>query len=277
MAVPRIVELAPGIRIGPGLPPVVIAGPCMAESMEVCRRVADVAVGVCSRLGLPYVFKASFDKANRTSGAACRGPGIDEGLRLLADIRDEFRVPVLTDIHEASQAAVVAAVVEVLQIPAFLCRQTDLLEAAGRTGKPVNIKKGQFMAPEDMANAVRKVEQTGNSRVLLTERGTCFGYHNLVVDMRSLVIMADLGVPVVFDATHSVQLPGGHGGSSGGQRQFVAPLVRAAAAVGVQGLFLEAHPDPAAALSDGANSLSLTELPDVLRAFKGIHDHVSAH
>jgi 2-dehydro-3-deoxyphosphooctonate aldolase (KDO 8-P synthase) len=264
------------MRVGGGAVPVVIAGPCMAESLEVCRRVAEAAVAACARLGLPYVFKASFDKANRTSGTSCRGPGMDEGLRLLAAIREEFRVPVLTDIHEAAQATVAAAVVDVLQIPAFLCRQTDLLEAAGQTGKPVNIKKGQFMAPEDMGPAVLKVEQAGNRRVLLTERGTSFGYHNLVVDMRSLVIMADLGVPVVFDATHSVQLPGGQGGASGGQRQFVAPLVRAAAAVGVHGLFLEAHPDPARALSDGANSLSLAELPTVLASFKAIHEHATA-
>jgi 2-dehydro-3-deoxyphosphooctonate aldolase (KDO 8-P synthase) len=276
MAAARSFELASGLRVGRGLPPVVIVGPCMAESLDVCRRVAEAALGICARLGLPYLFKASFDKANRTSGTTCRGPGLDEGLRLLAAIRDEFRVPVLTDIHESAQAARVAEVVDVLQIPAFLCRQTDLLEAAGRTGKPVNIKKGQFMAPEDMGPALRKVEQTGNARVLLTERGTSFGYHNLVVDMRSLVILAGFGVPVVFDATHSVQLPGGQGGTSGGQRQFVAPLVRAAAAVGVDGLFLEAHPDPDQALSDGANSLSLAELPRVLESFKAIHEHAAA-
>ncbi len=275
MAAMRTVELAPGVCVGTGLPPVVIAGPCMAESLDVCRRVAEAAAETCRRLGLPYVFKASFDKANRTSGLTPRGPGLEEGLRRLAEIRDEFRVPVLTDIHEPSQAAAAACVVDVLQIPAFLCRQTDLLEAAGRTGKPVNIKKGQFMAPEDMGPALRKVEQTGNPRVLLTERGSCFGYHNLVVDMRSLVIMAGLGAPVIFDATHSVQLPGGQGGASGGQRQFVAPLARAAAAVGVAGLFLEAHPDPDRALSDGPNSLPLAELPGVLASFKAIHDCAS--
>jgi 2-dehydro-3-deoxyphosphooctonate aldolase (KDO 8-P synthase) len=276
MVTTRSFELAHGIRVGGDAPPIVIAGPCVAESLEVCRRIAGTAAGVCRELGLPYIFKASFDKANRTSGTSFRGRGVDAGLAILAAVKAEFGIPVLTDIHESSQAAPVAAVVDVLQIPAFLCRQTDLLVAAGETGRPVNIKKGQFMAPEDMGPALRKVEETGNSRVLLTERGSTFGYHNLVVDMRSLVIMAELGAPVVFDGTHSVQLPGGQGGSSGGQRQFIAPLVRAAAAVGVAGLFLETHPEPAKALSDGANSLSLEELRAVLTSFKAIHEHARA-
>ncbi len=259
--------------MGGGAPPIVVAGPCVAESLDICRRIAAAAAGLCRELGLPYIFKASFDKANRTSGSSFRGKGLDDGLRILAAIKAEFDVPVLTDIHESSQASAVAEVADILQIPAFLCRQTDLLLAAGETGRPVNIKKGQFMAPEDMGPAVRKVEQTGNTRVLLTERGSTFGYHNLVVDMRSLVIMAELGVPVIFDGTHSVQLPGGAGGSSSGQRQFIAPLVRAAAAVGVDGLFLETHPEPAKALSDGANSLSLEELRHILTSFKAIHEH----
>jgi len=277
MAAARTFELAPGIAVGAGVAPVVIAGPCVVESLEICRRIAGTMAAVCADVGLPYIFKASFDKANRTSGSSFRGEGMEPGLERLAAIRAEFKVPVLTDIHESSQAAVVARVVDVLQIPAFLCRQTDLLIAAGETGRPVNIKKGQFMAPEDMGPALRKVQETGNQRVLLTERGTTFGYHNLVVDMRGLVIMADLGVPVVFDATHSVQLPGGQGSSSGGQRQFVAPLVRAAAAVGVDGLFLETHPEPAKALSDGANSLPLAEMAAILRSFKTIHEHARSH
>jgi len=273
MSEPRCIELRPGLRVGTGAAPVVIAGPCVVESLETCRRIAGSAAEACAALGLPYVFKASFDKANRTSGSSFRGHGMEAGLEVLAAIRDEFGVPVLTDIHESAQAAPVAAVVDILQIPAFLCRQTDLLVAAGETGRPVSIKKGQFMAPEDMGPAVAKVRQTGNDKVLLTERGTTFGYHNLVVDMRGLVIMAELGVPVIFDATHSVQLPGGQGTASGGQRQFIAPLVRAAAAVGVHGLFIETHPEPARALSDGANSLALDELRDLLRSFKAIHEH----
>ena len=276
MPTTRLVELGAGVRLGGGTVPVLIAGPCVAESLELCRRIAGTVQALCAELGLPYVFKASFDKANRTSGKAFRGPGLGAGLEILAAIRAEFGVPVLTDVHESAQVAAVAAVVDVLQIPAFLCRQTDLLLAAGETGRPVNLKKGQFLAPEDMGPAVQKIEQTGNRRVLLTERGTSFGYHNLVVDMRSLVIMADLGTPVVFDATHSVQLPGGQGTSSGGQRQFVAPLVRAAAAVGVDGLFLETHPEPAKALSDGANSVPLADLRALLHAFRTIHEHARA-
>ncbi len=276
MAATRSFELARGIRVGNGAPPIVVAGPCVAESLDLCRRIAATAAAICSDLGLPFIFKASFDKANRTSGTAFRGKGMADGLAILAAIKAEFGVPVLTDIHESGQVAAVAQVVDVLQIPAFLCRQTDLLLAAGESGLPVNIKKGQFMAPEDMGPAVRKVEQSGNVRVLLTERGTTFGYHNLVVDMRSLVVMAELGVPVLFDGTHSVQLPGGQGSCSGGQRQFIAPLVRAAAAVGVDGLFLETHPEPAKALSDGANSLTLEDLRSVLISFKAIHEHAHA-
>ncbi|MBN2451375.1 MAG: 3-deoxy-8-phosphooctulonate synthase [Lentisphaeria bacterium] len=267
----KSVVCAPGVAFG-GPRPVIIAGPCMAESLEVCRRVAGDLGALCADLGLPYVFKASFDKANRTSAGSPRGPGLDDGLRLLAAVREEFGVPVLTDIHLPEQARPAAAVVDILQIPAFLCRQTDLLLAAAETGKPVNIKKGQFLAPEDMRHAVHKVRGAGNPHVILTERGTTFGYHNLVVDMRSLVIMAGLGVPVVFDATHSVQLPGGLGQASGGQRQYVAPLARAAAAIGVDGLFLEVHPDPDHALSDAANSLPIEAVGPLLRLFRSIHE-----
>jgi 2-dehydro-3-deoxyphosphooctonate aldolase (KDO 8-P synthase) len=276
MAAMRSFELAPGLRVGGDALPVIVAGPCVAESLDLCRRIAGTAAAICRDLGLPYIFKASFDKANRTSGTSFRGRGLEEGLAILAAIKAEFGVPVLTDVHESAQVPAVARVVDILQIPAFLCRQTDLLQAAGESGLPVNIKKGQFMAPEDMGPALHKVEQSGNTRVLLTERGSTFGYHNLVVDMRSLVVMAELGVPVLFDGTHSVQLPGGQGSCSGGQRQFIAPLVRAAAAVGVSGLFLETHPEPSQALSDGANSLTLAELRSVLISFKAIHEHAHA-
>jgi 2-dehydro-3-deoxyphosphooctonate aldolase (KDO 8-P synthase) len=249
-----------------------IGGPCMAESLEICREVAGYLTELCAELDVQYIFKASFDKANRSSGSSVRGPGIEEGLNMLSRIRGEFQVPVLTDIHETVEVDRVAEVVDVLQIPAFLCRQTDLLLAAGRTGKTVNVKKGQFMAPEDMKGAVEKVRSTGNGKVMLTERGTSFGYHNLVVDMRSLAIMRSLGVPVVFDATHSVQLPGGLGNASGGQREFIRPLARAAAAVGIDVLFTEVHPNPAKALSDGPNSLNFEDIRTVLTEVKAIYE-----
>ena len=274
MSAGPVVEVAPGVRIGGGEPLLVIAGPCVIESLDVCRSVAAALVELCSRLGLGFVFKASFDKANRTSVSSFRGPGLADGLSALAQVREEFSVPVLTDVHEPAQAEQVAQVADILQIPAFLCRQTDLLLAAGRTGRPVNVKKGQFLAPEDMRPAVDKVRSTGNSRVMVTERGTTFGYRNLVVDMRSFSTMAKLGVPVVFDCTHSVQLPGGLGDQSGGQRQFVAPLARAAAGAGIDGLFLETHPAPPEALCDGANSLPLAEVGALLRSVKEIHGSV---
>ncbi len=264
--------VAPGIEVGGEAPLLVIAGPCVIESPEVCDRIAMHMKEVCAKLGLQYVFKASFDKANRTSLSSFRGPGTEEGLDILADVRDKHAVPVLTDIHLPEQAATAAAVVDILQIPAFLSRQTDLLLAAGETGKTVNIKKAQFMAPEDMKAAVEKVFGTGNKKVMLTERGTSFGYHNLVVDMRSLVVMAELGVPVVFDATHAVQTPGGQGHSSGGRREFVFPLARAAAAVGIDALFMEVHPNPQEALSDGPNSLPLHDVENVLKCIKAIHE-----
>ncbi|WP_031495275.1 3-deoxy-8-phosphooctulonate synthase [Bryobacter aggregatus] len=232
-----------------------IAGPCVIESEEHCHFLAEriqQAVG-------PFIFKASFDKANRSSVKSYRGPGLKEGLRILAGIRAKG-IPVLTDLHEAGQAEEVAASVDILQIPAFLCRQTDLLITAGRTGKIVNVKKGQFVAPSDMSNVIEKIRSTGNEKIVLTERGTSFGYNNLVVDMRGLKIMRDLGVPVIFDATHSVQTPGAQGATSGGTPEFIPTLARAATAAGIDGVFLETHENPALALSDGANALALDRL-----------------
>jgi len=247
-------------QFGSGQPLVLIAGPCVIESEEHVHRMARA---IREMVG-PFVFKASFDKANRTSLAGYRGPGLREGLRILAGVKREG-YSILTDIHEPAQAEPAAEVADILQIPAFLCRQTDLLLAAGRTGRMVNIKKGQFVTPHDIAHAAEKVASTGNSQVLLTERGSSFGYNNLVVDMRGLKIMRGLGWPVVFDATHSVQLPSGGGASSGGQPQFIEPLARAAVAVGIDGLFVEVHDAPERALSDGANALRLDLLPDLWR------------
>ena len=257
--------------VGEGQPLAVIAGPCVIESLDLCREVAGEAQRVCRALGLSYIFKASFDKANRTSGAAFRGHGLDAGLDVLATIRREFGVPVLTDVHESWQVAPVAEVVDVLQIPAFLCRQTDLLLAAAETGKVVNVKKGQFLAPWDMKNIVDKVTGAGNPNLLLTERGASFGYNTLVVDMKSLPIMRALGYPVIFDATHSVQQPGGQGTSSGGQREFIPHLLRAAVAVGLDGLFLEVHPHPEQALSDAATMLRLSDLSGLLAQAQAIN------
>ncbi|MBU4263419.1 MAG: 3-deoxy-8-phosphooctulonate synthase [Proteobacteria bacterium] len=258
-------------RIGPGHPLLLIAGPCVLESEEIARRIASHVKEVAGRLGISFVFKASFDKANRTSLASYRGPGLTEGLRILAAIRQEFQVPVISDVHDVTQVEQASQVLDILQIPAFLCRQTDLLVAAARTGKVVNVKKGQFMAPWDMEHAVGKIRESGNRNILLTERGTTLGYNNLVVDMRSLPIMRSLGCPVIYDATHSVQLPGGAGGSSGGQRQFIAPLTRAAVAAGVDGIFMEVHPEPEKALCDGPNSLPLDQLESLLTTIVAIH------
>jgi 2-dehydro-3-deoxyphosphooctonate aldolase (KDO 8-P synthase) len=248
----------------------VIAGPCVIESeahaVELAGRISEIA----ARAGMPCVFKASFDKANRTSGRSPRGPGMKEGLRILARVRREIGAPILTDIHEPAQAAPVGEVVDILQIPAFLCRQTDLLRAAARTGRVVNIKKGQFLAPWDMKHAVEKVTEAGGERIILTERGASFGYNRLVADMTSLVEMAKLQWPVVFDATHSVQTPGGAGASSGGAPEHIAPLARAAVAVGVQGVFMEVHDDPPNALSDGANALHLDRLAETLESLMRI-------
>lgn len=252
----------------------VIGGPCVIESEESSLDAARFMSEVCRELGIPYIFKSSYDKANRTSIASYRGPGIELGLEILSKVRHEVGVPVLTDVHGAAEAARAAEVVDILQIPAFLARQTDLLLAAGRTGKPVNIKKSQFLAPWDMAQVISKVRETGNGRLLLTERGTSFGYNNLVVDMRSIPIMAEWGYPVVFDATHSVQLPGGQGVASGGQRQFVAPLACAAVAAGAHGIFIEVHENPDRALCDGPNSLALGDVPPLLRMLAGIYRQV---
>jgi len=244
-----------------------IIGPCQIESRDHTLRVATALKSVCEAAGISMVFKASFDKANRTSGTGARGVGLDQGLEILADVRRELAVPVLTDVHEASQCAPVAEVVDMLQIPAFLCRQTDLLRAAAATGKPVNIKKGQFLAPWDMAHVADKL---GTAPLTLTERGSSFGYNTLVNDFRALPIMARTGHPVIFDATHSVQQPGGQGAASGGQREFVDPLARAALAVGVAGLFIEAHDNPDKAPSDGPNMLPLSALPALLPRWKAL-------
>lgn len=252
-----------------------IGGPCVAESPEICLEIAEFLKGVCAELDIQYIFKASFDKANRSSGSSFRGPGQEKGLEILASIKKRLNIPVLSDVHETNQVKPMSEVVDILQIPAFLCRQTDLLLESGNSGLPVNIKKGQFMAPEDMKGAVEKVRSTGNKNVMLTERGTTFGYHNLVVDMRSFPQMRSIGVPVIFDATHSVQLPGGLGHASGGQREFVCTLARSAMASGtVDGIFAEVHPDPSKALSDGPNSLDFAAAKQLLKEMKAIYELV---
>jgi len=255
----------------PGERMILFAGPCAAESYDICMESGGHVKAICEKLDIDYIFKSSFDKANRTSSGSYRGPSRDGGLEILRRVKKDLGVPVVTDVHESNQCEEVAEVVDVLQIPAFLCRQTDLLKAAARTGKTVKIKKGQFMAPEDMKYAVNKVKEEGNQKVLLTERGASFGYHTLVVDMRSLPIMRQFA-PVIFDVTHSVQQPGGQGGSSGGQREFAPFLARAAAAAGVDGFFIETHPNPAKALSDGPNMIPLTEMESFLRMIKRFWD-----
>ncbi len=251
--------------------PLLIAGPCVIESPDLCLLIAEKMMSVSSKLGYNYIFKASFDKANRTAGTSFRGDGMEEGLKVLQMIKDKLGVPILTDIHLPEHANPVSQVADVLQIPAFLCRQTDLLIAAGKTGKTVNVKKGQFMAPEDMAYAVEKITSTQNQKVLLTERGATFGYHNLVVDMRSLPIMRQFA-PVIFDVTHSVQMPGDEGGTSGGKREFAPYLAKAAAAVGVDGFFIETHPNPEKALSDGPNMVPLAEMEALLQQLLAIRN-----
>ncbi|MEE8171002.1 MAG: 3-deoxy-8-phosphooctulonate synthase [Phycisphaerae bacterium] len=263
-----------GFTLGPGQPLAVIAGPCVIESRDHCLKLAESAGSVCRKLGLPFVFKASFDKANRTSVAGFRGPGLEKGLRILADVKKAVGVPVVTDIHEPSQAEPVAQVVDAVQIPAFMCRQTDLLVAAARTGKPVNVKKGQFMAPDQMRHAVQKVRDSGNDQVLLTERGTFFGYGRLVVDMTSLEMMRELA-PVIFDATHSCQLPGGEGVQTGGQRRFTPLLSRAAVAAGIDGLFIEIHDQPDQSPSDAATVWPLDQLESLLTSCLRIREIVS--
>src|SRR6202142_2044687 len=253
------------IRFGPNAPFFLIAGPCVIESEAHATSMAEKIAAIASELGIPYIFKASYDKANRTSVSSFRGPQLEEGLRILAAIKKHTGLPILSDVHDVSQVGPAAEVCDILQIPAFLCRQTDLLLAAGRTGRAVNVKKGQFLSPWEIGNAAEKIASTGNEKIILTERGTSFGYQNLVVDMRSFPIMRKFGYPVVFDVTHSVQLPGGEGKSSGGQPEFIEPLARAGTAVGVDGIFLEVHDNPAKALSDGTNALPLSQFRPLLQ------------
>ena len=249
---------------------VLIAGPCVIEEETFTLSLATGLQGISRDLGIPFIFKASYDKANRTSISSARGPGLEKGLRILQRVKEETDLPILSDVHQISEVPQAAEVLDVIQIPAFLCRQTDLVVEAARTGRPINVKKGQFLAPWDMAHVVEKIRSTGNEQILLTERGTSFGYNNLVSDMKSLPIMRELGYPVIYDATHSVQLPGGAGRTSGGNREFVPALARAAVGAGVDGVFLEVHPNPDKALSDGANSLELDVLSPLLQQLKAI-------
>ena len=259
-----------GAHIGIDRPLLIIAGPCVIESEALVQEVAGRLKEITARLGLPFVFKSSFDKANRSSGKSFRGPGLEQGLKVLEGVRRAFGVPVLTDVHEDTPLAEVASVVDVLQTPAFLCRQTNFILNVAACGKPVNIKKGQFLSPWEMRNVVEKARSTGNEQIMVCERGFSFGYNNLVADMRSLAVMRECDCPVIFDATHSVQLPGGRGESSGGQREFVPVLARAAVAAGVAGVFMETHPDPARALSDGPNAWPLDRIEPLLRTLKAL-------
>jgi 2-dehydro-3-deoxyphosphooctonate aldolase (KDO 8-P synthase) len=263
------------IQVGTGHPLLLIAGPCVLESEELARETAAVLMEITARLSISFVFKSSFDKANRTSLDSYRGPGLTEGLKILARIRQDFNVPVISDVHETNQVKEASAVLDVLQIPAFLCRQTDLLVAAAKSGRAINLKKGQFVSPWDMVNAVNKIRAAGSRNLMLCERGFALGYNNLVVDMRSLPVLRSLGCPVIFDATHSVQLPGGAGGSSGGQREFIPPLARAAIAAGIDGIFMEVHPQPDKALCDGPNSMPLDSVEMLLKTLLKIHAVVS--
>ncbi len=263
-------------EVGTDSPFFLIAGPCVIESESLVLNTATALARMTAELGIPFIFKASYDKANRTSHTSYRGPGLEQGLRILARVRDELGIPVLTDVHEDSPLDEIAAVVDILQTPAFLCRQTNFIQNVARQGKPVNIKKAQFLAPWDMANVVAKARAVGNDQIMVCERGTSFGYNYLVSDMRALLIMRETGCPVVFDATHSVQLPGGQGTVSGGQREFVPALARAAVAVGISGLFMETHPDPDQALSDGPNSWPLADMPALLETLKKLDLAVKA-
>ena len=249
-----------GVKFGGKNPLALIAGPCVIESRESCMEIADKMVKLAKKQDIPYVFKVSYDKANRTSISSYRGPGISKGLEILAEIKEKYNVPVLTDVHSVEEIHIASKVVDIIQLPAFLIRQTDLVVAAGESGAVVNVKKAQFAAPWDMKNVVRKIEETGNNKIMLTERGASFGYNTLVADMRSLIIMREMGYPVIFDATHSVQSPGGQGDSSGGDGRFAPYLAKAAAAVGVDGMFIETHPDPENALSDGPNMIPLKQM-----------------
>ena len=263
MSVPHVVDVGP-FKVGSAYPPFLIAGPCVIENEKVVLETAMSLAVITRELGIPYIFKSSYDKANRSSITSFRGPGIKEGLAILKKVKDEVGIPVLTDIHDIHEAPRAAEIADVLQIPAFLCRQTDLLVEAAKTGRVVNVKKGQFLSPWEIGNVIKKLEESGTNKILLTERGTTFGYNNLVVDMRSFPIMREFGYPVVFDATHSVQLPGGGGTHSSGQRQFIAPLARSAAAAGCDGFFMEVHPTPETALSDGPNMVHLKDVKGLL-------------
>ncbi|MBI4683983.1 MAG: 3-deoxy-8-phosphooctulonate synthase [Nitrospirae bacterium] len=265
-----------GVKTGKDNPPLIIAGPCVIESEDVVFYTAQKLKEMCSALRLPFIFKSSYDKANRTSIKSFRGPGIDKGLRTLADIKSRLNIPVISDVHSADEIKPASEVLDAMQIPAFLCRQTDLIVKAAKTGKPVNIKKGQFLAPWDIKNIIEKFISTGNQNLLITERGTSFGYNNLIVDFRGFPIMRSFGYPVIFDVTHSLQLPGGQGSFSGGQREFAEPLARAAVAVGVDGLFMEVHPEPEKALCDGPNMIRLSEVQSLLSMIKDIYDLISA-
>lgn len=266
-----------GIAIGLDQPLLLIAGPCVIESEQLAIDVAGQLKEITTRLGMPLVYKSSFDKANRSSSESFRGPGLEQGLRILQAVKEQISVPVLTDVHEDTPLGEVAAVVDVLQTPAFLCRQTNFMQNVAAQGKPVNIKKGQFLAPWDMQHVVDKMRQAGNHDLMVCERGVSFGYNNLVADMRSLAVLRATGCPVIFDATHAVQLPGGQGARSGGQREFIPVLARAAVAVGVAGLFMETHPDPSKALSDGPNSWPLARMEELLSTLKALDETVKAH
>jgi 2-dehydro-3-deoxyphosphooctonate aldolase (KDO 8-P synthase) len=276
LMIPRKIALG-ALQIGGGLPLVVIAGPCVIESKDSALRHGAALRAASDRVGVPYIFKASYDKANRSSLHSFRGPGLENGLEILAAVKEKIGVPILTDVHEIDQVERVKAVADVLQIPAFLCRQTEFVLAVARSGKVVNVKKGQFLAPWDMRNVVEKIRSTGNEQILLTERGASFGYNNLVSDMRSLIVMREFGYPVVFDATHSLQLPGGLGNASGGERKYIPALARAGVAAGIDALFMEVHEDPEHALSDGPNSLTLNDFEGLLRVVKRIDAVVKEH
>ena len=262
------------IRIGKGNPLVLIAGPCVIENEEITFTTAQKLKEVCDRLGISLIFKSSFDKANRTSGFSFRGPGIDQGLKILSEVKKKFSVPVISDIHAVNEVRPASEVLDALQIPAFLCRQTDLILSSSRTGKPVNVKKGQFLAPWDVKHIIEKFTSTGNQNLLLTERGTSFGYNNLIVDFRGFSVIRSFGYPMLFDVTHSLQLPGGDGSFSGGQREYAPSLARAAVATGVDGLFIEVHPEPMKALSDASTMIPLNEIEGLLLQTKTLHDTV---
>lgn len=266
-----------GVELGSSAPPLIIAGPCVIENEDITMHTAKTLKEICGRVGLQFVFKSSYDKANRTSIKSFRGPGLEKGLQILSDIKSKLNVPVISDVHSKEEISPASEVLDAIQIPAFLSRQTDLIIAASKTGKPVNVKKGQFLAPWDVKNIIEKFIATGNKNLFITERGTSFGYNNLVVDFRGIPIMRAYGYPVIFDITHSLQLPGAGGSISGGQREFAAPLARAAVAVGVDGLFMEVHPEPDKALCDGPNMLPLSEVEGMLKTIRAIYDLIKAN